>query len=226
MGMRFSRPHARRASQPDSTRRVGWPTRTRPLGGRVPQRGQTLVEFAMVFPIFMFLFLAIIEFGLVFNALLSINFATRDASLIAAEAGNSAQADCVILKKVQDSIGAPASAARVTEIRIYKANKNGTSSGAENVYVPGGPMACKDLQGAAFTVPYSKSGTLGYPATDRCNILAGCAPAVPGSTEVDTIGVRVSYDYEWATPIGNLLNFAFAKYDMVSSNIMRMEPVL
>lgn len=208
------------------TRWFGPPAGRRGIGGRVPQRGQTLVEFAMVFPIFMFLLLAIIEFGLVFNALLSINFATRDASLIAAEAGNASQADCVILKKVLDSVGAPASNTRITEIRIYKANKNGTSTGAENRYVPGGSMPCRDLTGAAFTLAWSRSGALGYPATDRCNILAGCAPAVPGSTEVDTIGVRATYDYDWATPIGSLLNFAFARYDMVSSNIMRMEPVL
>ena len=76
------------------------------------QRGQSLVEFALVFPIFFVLLMGLIEFGLVFNALLSINFASRDASLIAAEAGNAVCSDCVILKKVEDSIGSPASTSR------------------------------------------------------------------------------------------------------------------
>ena len=63
------------------------------------ERGQTLVEFALVFPIFFVLLMGMIEFGLVFNALLSINFASRDGSLIAAEAGNAVGSDCVILEQ-------------------------------------------------------------------------------------------------------------------------------
>ena len=54
-------------------------------------RGQSLVEFALVFPIFLLLLFGIIEFAFVFNAQLSLNYATRDAALIAAEAGNNAK---------------------------------------------------------------------------------------------------------------------------------------
>ena len=49
--------------------------------------GQTLVEFALVFPMFFILFLGVIEFAFSFNAILAVNFASRNAALAAAEAG-------------------------------------------------------------------------------------------------------------------------------------------
>ena len=60
-------------------------------------RGQSLVEFALVFPIFFTLLLGMIEFAFVFNAILAVNYAARDAALAAAEAGDRSGADCIIL---------------------------------------------------------------------------------------------------------------------------------
>ncbi len=60
-------------------------------------RGQSLVEFALVFPIFFTLLLGLIEFAFVFNAILAMNYAARDAALSAAEAGDRSGADCIIL---------------------------------------------------------------------------------------------------------------------------------
>ena len=190
------------------------------------QTGQTLVEFALVFPIFFVLLMGMIEFGLVFNALLSINFASRDASLIAAEAGNGAGSDCVILKKVEDSIGAPSNRTRVTEVRIYKANKNGLPSGSQvQVWTRTGSKTCTLPDNSTLTVPYTLSSG-GYPESDRCNVQAGC-PSMPGSpTAVDTIGVRITYHYTWFTPMGTFIGLGATDYTMVESNAMRMEPVL
>ncbi len=184
------------------------------------QRGQSLVEFALVFPIFFVLLMGMIEFGLVFNALLSINFASRDASLIAAEAGNAVGSDCVILKKVEDAIGPPASTARVTEVRIYKADKNGLPTGAVNVYPRSGSTPCTLPGGIAWTAPYNLTSG-GYLETNRCNIQAGC-----GSGGVDTIGVRITYHYTPFTPLGSFIGLGTTDYTMVESNAMRMEPVL
>jgi hypothetical protein len=189
---------------------------------RPPSEGQTLVEFALVFPIFFLLLIALIEFGLMFNALLAVNFATRDASLIAAEAGNASGADCVILKKVNDTIGAPASPTRITEVRIFKADKNGNQIGSSaNVYLPGS-MTCTMVDGTTLTVPYSLSGSAGYRDTTRCNILIGCS----GSGGVDTVGVRVAYHYSWVTPLSSFLNLAGSGADLIKANSMRMEPIL
>ena len=78
-------------------------------------RGQTLVEFALVFPLFFTLFMGVVEFSFTFNAILSVTFASRNAALAAAEAGNADGADCVVLSGIENDIGAPADHARVIE---------------------------------------------------------------------------------------------------------------
>jgi Flp pilus assembly protein TadG len=182
--------------------------------------GQSLVEFALVFPIFFVLLMGLIEFGLVFNALLSINFATRDASLIAAEAGNGAGADCVILQKVEDSVRAPSNHNQILKVEIYKADNNGNPlTGRIDTYVRSGAPACTGM-------PYALFGSAGYDNTQRCNMVNGC-PSLPGSpTGVDTIGVRITYHYTWFTPMGSFIGLGIADYTMVEANAMRMEPVL
>ena len=51
------------------------PRRTEDQGGpgRSRDSGQTLVEFALVIPILIFLFMALIEISLLFNAYMAVN---------------------------------------------------------------------------------------------------------------------------------------------------------
>ena len=190
---------------------------------RARTRGQTLVEFALVFPIFFLLLLGVIEFGLVFNAVLSINFASRDASLIAAEAGNAVGSDCVILNKVEQGIGAPSSKSRITKVEIYQAGKPGNPIGGKvNTYNRTGTTTCTLPDSTTLTVPYTLSGSAGYPDTSRCNIQGGCS----GSGGVDTIGVKITYAYTPFTPLGTFLGGSSMTYTLTESNAMRMEPVL
>ena len=102
---------------------------TRRSAGRDRRAGQSLVEFALVFPIFVTMLMGIIEFAFVFNALLGVNFASRDAALAGAEAGDTLGADCVILRAVDDAVGPPTSDERIVSIAIYRASPNGTQLG-------------------------------------------------------------------------------------------------
>ena len=52
-------------------------------------------------------------------------------------------------------------------------------------------------------------------------MLAGC-----GTRTVDTIGVEISYVYDWKTPLVSLLPMSGTGYDFHMGNAMRMEPVL
>jgi Flp pilus assembly protein TadG len=188
--------------------------------------GQALVEFALVIPIFLVMLTGIIEFALALNSVLSINFATREAALIAAEAGNGDGADCVILAKVEASVGAPSNNGQISEVRIFKSDRNGAQL-ATNRYVRTGSMTCT-FSTASVTVPYTLSGTENYPDTKRCNVLAGCpanAP-LPSTTAVDHVGVQVNYTYFWHTPLRSFLDLSGTGYALVKSNSMRMEPVL
>jgi Flp pilus assembly protein TadG len=189
-------------------------------------RGQALVEFSLVITLFLVMLTAVIEFSLAFHSLLSISYASREASLIAAQAGNAQGADCAILASVETSISAPADDAAITEVRIYKADRNGNAL-ATNRYVRSGSMTCT-FHGGSLTVPYTLSGSAGYPETTRCNILAGC-PAnspMPATTAVDNIGVEVRYTYPWHTPLRAFLGGSSTGLDLTKGNVMRMEPVL
>ena len=187
------------------------------LRRREGTRGQSLAEFALVFPFFILILFGVIEFAFVFNASLSIEFATRDSALAAAEAGNTPNADCSILKVVDASVGAPADRNAITEVRIYKSDPNGNPLGPVNVYVRGGSPTCPGQ------VYHQTSAS--YLDKDRCNILAGCGPPTNKGT-VDTIGVQVTYVYKWKTPMASLLPMTSSGYTMVTNNAMRMEPVL
>jgi TadE-like protein len=201
--------------------------RLRPFGRR-RQRGQTLVEFALAFPIFWTVLLGVIEFAFAFNAVLSVNFASRNAALVAAEAGNGLGADCVILLQIEQDIQAPSSANRVRRVDIYRTSRTGAMQGSPTTYIRNGgpPTTCNYADGTSVTVPYNRSAN-GYPEAGRCNVLAGCPayPPIPARGQVDIVGVKIEYDHAWVTPLHSFLgqgpNFAVDR-----SNAMRMEPVL
>jgi Flp pilus assembly protein TadG len=192
------------------------------------ERGQTLVEFALAFPIFWTVLLGVVEFAFAFNAVLSVNYASRNAALVAAEAGNALGADCVILLQVEQDITAPSSTNRVRRVDIYRTNRAGTVQGTATTYVRNGgtPTNCTNTDGTPYTLPYTRTAN-GYPEAGRCNVQAGC-PAyspLPARSQVDVVGVKIEYDHAWVTPLHSFLgqgpNFAVDR-----SNAMRMEAVL
>jgi Flp pilus assembly protein TadG len=186
-------------------------------------RGQSAVEFAFTFPIFILLVVGMIEFSLAFNALLSINFASRDAALLAAEAASDTGADCVILNSIESDVNAPTNAARIQQVRIYWSDVNGVErSNAANVYTRTGSKTCNYPNGTSLTVPYTATST-NYPEADRCDVVDGC-PGTPAHATLDTIGVAITYDHSWITPIANLVSLGGTGFEFTHSNAMRMEP--
>ncbi len=205
----------------------------RPRTGRTrPQRGgtgQALVEFALVFPVFLLMVFGIMEFAFVFSGMLGISYATRDAALLAAEAGNTVGADCVIIKAVDTAVSPPASDNRIVAVTIYRATQNGVEMpGVSNRWTRGGSTSCSD----GTTVPYVRQ-TNDYPEPSRCNVLTGdvggaCESGHPG---LDTIGVKVEYTHQWITPLGSFQGMGFGSqggsgFNLTQSNSMRMEPIL
>jgi Flp pilus assembly protein TadG len=202
--------------------------------------GQSLVEFALVVPLFMVILMAVIEFAFLLNGQLSINFATRDAALIAAEAGNAVGADCVVLQKVEQDVTAPANRANISQVRIFWTNADGqpldtsgnvttfgSATQAADTYTRSGTTTCTFADGTTLTVPYSPVGTASYPDSARCNDILGTAEGCqPGHPGIDTIGVQVTYFDTWKTPLHNLIGLLGSGWTLTESNQMRMEPVL
>ena len=191
------------------------------------QRGQGLVEFALVIPLFVFLLFGVIDFGFLFNAVLAMDYATRNAALIAAEAGNAAGADCVILAQVDADIEPPSDRTRIQRVRIFRADRVGNSVAAQ-VYTRSGSMTCTLPDGRTVSVPYTLASA-GYPDIQRCNQVGGCPPL--GRSELDTIGVAVEYLYRPKAPmnllwLGVVLRLNGDDVVITKSNVMRMEPVL
>ncbi len=196
---------------------------------RARSRGQTLVEFGLVFPLFVMLLLGLVEFTFVFNAVLAVNYSTRDAALAAAEAGDAGGADCIILEWADKAIGAPADTARIQSVEIYQAKPDGSlwPGTTKTIYNRGAARSCTRPDGTIATVGYANPSPNGYPPSARCNLLGGCnGPGVSNHPTVDNIVVRIVYRHSWITPLRNFAGGGSGGLTFDRSSVMRMEPVL
>jgi Flp pilus assembly protein TadG len=195
--------------------------------GQSPERGQALLEFAVILPVLMLMIVSVIEFALAFNSSLGINRASQDAALVAAEAGNLPCADLMILTKIEQQLDSPIDKGEITGVAIQRTNPSGTTVYSQNTWVRGGVTNCSLADGTPISVPYTSTGT-GYPENQRCSIQAGCPTMTPARTTVDTIGVQISLRYRLRTPLSALLGMfnggTSGTMDFTMRNAFRMEP--
>jgi hypothetical protein len=182
------------------------------------QRGQGLVEFALVLPIFLLLLLIMLEFGLAFNHNLTIGLATREGARTGAalasgdktvnnctganaiNSGDPLLVDQQVIAGVQRILKSPGSdvvMANISQIRIFKADANGVQIGGfVNVWnytgVATGPTV--DPGPPIDKLDFTQS-TVAWPACSRLN---GGIP--------DSMGVTVRYNYVLKTPLGSLMS--------------------
>ncbi len=180
-----------------------------------------MVEFALIAPIFLILVTGLIEFAVAFSVQLNVNYASRDAALLAAEAGNGAGADCMILQTVDKDLSSPSDRSSIQEVRIFWASPNGIEKAA-NVYNRSGTTTCTFPDGSTVTVPYAAT-SVGYPESSRCAYLAGCDAT---HTQLDQIGISIQYQHGWITPVPAIVRLPSSGVTITRSNSMRMEPTL
>jgi Flp pilus assembly protein TadG len=181
-----------------------------------------MVEFSLMFPIVILLFIGLVEFAVTFSVILNANYASRDAALMASEVGNDTGADCVILQTMDTALAGASDKDEIEEVRIFWSDGNGNELAA-NVYVRGGSTSCVFPGGVTITVPYTLQGTAGYPDFQRCTVLAGCGGSHTG---LDTIGVAITFHHAWLTPLADLVQTSPGGVRFTRSNTMRMEPEL
>jgi Flp pilus assembly protein TadG len=183
---------------------------TRRAGARrlVRGRGQGLVEFAVIIPIFLVLLAGMLEFGLAFSDRLTLGNATREGARIGAAlatgmdtscTGDPAGVDLTVIASVQNILksgGSDVDLSKISQIRIYKANASGGQVGGNvNVwtYTPGsGPDA--DPDSGVEIIDFSPSGQA-WPACTRSN--------TTGSA--DSFAVSIHYTYHLHTPLAGLV---------------------
>lgn len=176
--------------------------RLRPADRRSGERGQALVEFSMVVPVFMLILLGLLEFGFAFDHQLTLSYASREgARTAAALAAGADLADCrdvdayvvSAVERVLDSPGSPVAGnlGQVSQIRVYKAGTTGGELGPVNVWTPGnGPTVDgKQLHFAATSS--------GWNSCTRSNLI----------TNPDSAGISITYAYRAVTPLSSLLAF-------------------
>lgn len=213
--------------------------RSRSAAGHDSERGQGLVEFAYIVPVFMLILLAILEFGFMFNHHLTLEYATRegaragaamaDGTVKDAECGlgplTGAKVDPLIIAAVQRVLESPGSLIKLSEIQevtIYEMPFSaGPPTGAENVweYLPGGgsnpDVPC--LSPAQKLNFYESSH--GWDATSAARE-TGASP--------DSIGVSISYNYTFQTPLAGIIRLLFGNswgtIQMTDATIMALEP--
>jgi hypothetical protein len=176
-----------------------------PVQGERDERGQGLVEFSMILPVFMFLLLVMLEFGMAFNHKLTLGYATREGARTGAALAAGGVTNCAggndpafvdrqviaAAQRILKSPGSDVDLGDVDEIWIYKSTSSGgVVSGKVNkwVYTPGaGPDA--DPESGVDILDFSPN-SVGWPACERLN---GSNP--------DSVGVKILYDYRLKTPL-------------------------
>lgn len=195
------------------------------------QRGQALVEFTIVVPVFMFLLLGMMEFGFAFSDRLTLGNATREGARVGASlvtgstttcTGDPAGVDISIVASMQfilKSGGSDVDLSHINSIKIFKASSTGTQVGGYVntwTYTPGaGPDA--DSGPGVERLDFSPSST-GWTACSRDN----------GSGNPDSIGVSISYQYQLRTPlaaVATLLGFSQgSSINIVDTTVMSLNP--
>ncbi len=91
------------------------------MGKGEKNRGATLVETALIFPLMILLTVSLLELGLAFKDLLTVSFTARDAARVGALAGNDPDADCLLIQSIVAGFGA--SDIGGVDIHIFKASE-------------------------------------------------------------------------------------------------------
>jgi Flp pilus assembly protein TadG len=174
------------------------------------ERGQAMVEFALVLPILLLLVMGVAELTQAYSDALTIGAASREGVRVAGalvngggalgcSAGQSPNASTVdpqiiaAVERVLTASGTSLALGDVSEIRIYKATTTGSEvSGSVNQFtyqLNGGPIV--DGQQTDFIAQ-----TNGWPACQRSN-----------ATPADSAGVAIRYTYRGRTPLRFLVPF-------------------
>jgi hypothetical protein len=184
------------------------------------ERGQALIEFAIIFPLFLLLIFGLIEFAFVLNASSTVNYVSRVAALLAAEGGRTGGTDCMVLRAVERELTSPTTPERVSRVEIFWADSNGDQiANNVNAYDRTGTTTCDYGDGSTITVPYTLV-TDNFPESERCDVIAGCGGL---HTTVDDIGVRITYTHQWITSVGQHIAPPIV---LQRSTGVRMEPTL
>lgn len=190
--------------------------------GRAGERGATLVEAAILLPVFFLLVFGMLEFGFAFKEYLTLANGTRDGARTASTAGNQANADYLILQAVEEATSAANSGA-LQRVVIFKAT--GPEDSAPSTCRDGTPQtgadACNVYGPADFALTEAQFDCAGAgtaPDSSWCPTTRKTAAVAPNGPP-DYIGVWIEVEYSFITGL-----FPQDTLTMTDETIMRIEP--
>jgi hypothetical protein len=201
------------------------------------QAGQGLVEFAALVPVFLLILLGTLEFGFAFNHNITLETATREGARAGAAMADGTQIDTtcggttitpanvdpLVIAAVQRVLKSPGSMVdmgQITDLQIYKVSTNGSVIGPANVwrYRPGNAgnpaVPCQSPLERLDFYEFSH----GWDAATRLN------DATP-----DSIGVSITYTYQFRSALGSILRFigggtTWSSVRMTDKTVMALQP--
>jgi hypothetical protein len=199
---------------------------------REKQRGQGLVEFAMILPVLLLVVVSVAEIGIAFGNTHTVGYGSREGARVGSALGTGGVSDCDggndpsgvdaalvgAVQRILDSPGSGVNIESVKDIRIFQATSSGSpTSGRVNIWThrPGaGPIIDP---GTGERLDFDLFGGAGWPACVRDN-----SAATP-----DSIGVTVTYRYDFISPLPSVVN-AIAGGDffltLTETTVMSLNP--
>ena len=189
-----------------------------PLRRHRRSRGQALAEFSLVLLPFMMIIVALIEFSFLLTVKIGVTDTAQDAVQLASELGTDQTSDFQVLQLVQKDVSAPMDPSKIVSVEIFQTDIYGKVNSGEDKYLPGAPFY-QEPGNTTQTVPFHQISA-GYLPSARC---AAVATTVCGG--VDYIGVIVTYQYSWVTPLPNLVGLGSSPPTFVQTSVSRLEPI-
>jgi Flp pilus assembly protein TadG len=182
-----------------------------------------MIEFAMVLPLLMMLFVGIAEFGLVFQQRLLVDNAVQTATRAGSSLGKNANSDMAVLDSLEQGFaGLPDNGKfLVTKATIYRADSAGNADGnLINTYSYNAGSGCSwtPCPNPANDTDESNIGGTWLPSTRSADIGA-----------LDHMGVTIYYGHDWVLGgygfLPDLPCNADGSQCWTESSVLRLEPV-
>ena len=182
-----------------------------PAKGRRRERGQTLVEFALVAPLLLLVIFGTIEFCFLYQSLNTVDFAAREGARVGAVLGpTDASADSKIIQAIfaATSNGTGLLFSQIQMIEIFRSSENGS--------VPPPLASCAQQATPPFEDVYDGQG-------NACPGTLGWPPSARNATfnSADYLGVRITFAYNWVT---SCVSAARGQFTMTGISIQLIEP--
>jgi len=209
------------------------------------EHGQSLVEFAVLVPVFMLILIGMLEFGLMFNHDLTLQYASREGARVGSALGcgansNSPTCDSALpspqdvdtyivaaVQRVLEASGSPINMAQIGSITIFRATSTGGVVGSNTdtwTYSKGnGPS----VSGQALD--FVRQGSNGWVDSSRVTSATETTNCGSGlSTCPDSIGIKITYQYLYVTPLAAVMRFfggpAASTQSLNDQTVMALNP--